>query len=184
MPLEIKTPEQRVSDQASIDALTKAANDCVDTCFSRADAQRTTCKFGTEGLCCRICHMGPCRISPKAPLGICGADPHTIVARNFLREVVSGAAAHSDHGRHLVLRLKKISEGNGNGYAIKDEKALRNAARLYKIEESDRDTLDVAKDLAQLFILFLHLTCFIGSLNRSIDCLHITRNPKTGRVCL
>jgi len=152
MAYEIKTPEQRVSDQASIDALTKAAFDCVDTCFTRADTQKSTCKFGTNGICCRICHMGPCKITSKSPLGICGADADTIVARNFLREVVSGAAAHSDHGRHLVLRLKKIAEGNGNGYAIKDEKALRQAARLYKIEESERNTLDIAKDLASLFI--------------------------------
>ena len=152
MKNEIKTPEQRVSDQASIDTLPKAANDCVDTCFSRADTQKNSCKFGKEGICCRICHMGPCRITTKAPRGVCGADADTIVARNFLREVVGGAAAHSDHGRHLVLRMKKVAEGNSNGYAIKDEKALRQAARLYKVEEADRGKEEVARDLANLFL--------------------------------
>jgi len=152
MPDEIKTPEQRVSDQASIDALVKAANDCVDTCFTRADTQKKSCKFGREGVCCRICHMGPCRITSKAPRGVCGADADTIVARNFLREVVGGVAAHSDHGRHLVLRLKKVAEGNGNGYMIKDENALRQAARLYHICENGRDKEDIAKDLASLFL--------------------------------
>jgi len=152
MKNEEKTPEQRVSDQASIDTLLKAANDCVETCFSRADTQKNSCKFGKEGICCRICHMGPCRITTKAPRGVCGADADTIVARNFLREVVGGASAHSDHGRHLVLRLKKVAEGNGNGYEIKDEKALRQAARLYKIEEVDRGKEEVALDLANLFL--------------------------------
>jgi carbon-monoxide dehydrogenase catalytic subunit len=152
MKNEVKTPEQRVSDQASIDTLLKAANDCVDTCFSRADTQKNSCKFGKEGICCRICHMGPCRITTKAPRGVCGADADTIVARNFLREVVGGAAAHSDHGRHLVLRMKKVAEGNSKGYAIKDEKALRQAARLYKVEEADRGKEEVARDLANLFL--------------------------------
>ena len=152
MPDEIKTPEQRVSDQASIEALIKAANDCVDTCFTRSDTQKNSCKFGREGVCCRICNMGPCRITSKAPRGVCGADADTIVARNFLREVTSGAAAHTDHGRHLVLRLKKVAEENGNGYMIKDEKALRQAARLYKIDEKGRNNEGIAKDLANLFL--------------------------------
>ena len=66
----------------------------------------------------------PAELHQGRPLGICGANADTIVARNFLRQVVGGAAAHSDHGRHLVLRLKKVAEGNGNGYEIKDKKSL------------------------------------------------------------
>ncbi|MHC4871914.1 MAG: anaerobic carbon-monoxide dehydrogenase catalytic subunit [Planctomycetota bacterium] len=144
--------EDRVSDAASIEALKKAEADNVETAFSRADTQKTTCKFGTSGVCCRICHMGPCRITPKAPKGICGANADTIVARNFLREVAAGTAAHSDHGRHLVLLLKKVAEGNGGDYCITDEEALRRTARLYKIEEEGRDKLAVANDLADIFI--------------------------------
>ena len=34
--------------------------------------------------------MGPCRITPKAQLGICGADADTITARNLLREIAAG----------------------------------------------------------------------------------------------
>ncbi|MCP4402706.1 MAG: carbon monoxide dehydrogenase, partial [bacterium] len=144
--------EDRVSDIASLEALQKAETDCVDTCFTRADTQQNHCKFGTSGICCRICHMGPCRITKKSPLGVCGADADTIVARNFLREVTGGTAAHSDHGRHLVLRLKKVAQGDGNGYTIKDERALRQAAKQYKIEEAGREKKDVALDLANLFL--------------------------------
>lgn len=152
MAIENKKPQDQAWDDASVQALVKAAEDCVDTCFSRLDSQKNRCKFGMGGICCRICHMGPCKITPKSPKGICGADADTIVARNYLREVVAGTAAHSDHGRHLVLRFKKVAEGNGNGYQIKDEKALRYAAKLYKIEENGRSKEDVALDLANLFL--------------------------------
>jgi carbon-monoxide dehydrogenase catalytic subunit len=143
---------QRACDQASIEALQKAQHDCIETCFTRADTQSNTCKFGTSGVCCRICHMGPCRITPKSPKGVCGADADTIVARNLLREIVGGTAAHSDHGRHLVLRLKKVAEGKGGDYQIKDERALRNAAKLYGISEVGRAKEAVALDLANLFL--------------------------------
>ena len=42
----------------------------------RAKNQTPHCKFGEQGICCRICAMGPCRITPKAPRGICGCDAH------------------------------------------------------------------------------------------------------------
>ena len=45
---------------------------------ARVKQQTPHCKFGEEGICCRICSMGPCRITPKAPRGICGCDAHGI----------------------------------------------------------------------------------------------------------
>ena len=51
----------------------------------RAKNQTPHCKFGEQGICCRICAMGPCRITPKAPRGVCGCDAHGIVGRNFLK---------------------------------------------------------------------------------------------------
>jgi carbon-monoxide dehydrogenase catalytic subunit len=152
MAKQERSIEECVTDAASVEILRKAQEECIDTCFSRADAQSVQCKFGKEGICCRICYMGPCRITPKSPYGICGANAATIVARNFLREVVGGAAAHSDHGRHLVLRLKKIARGNGSDYEIKDERALRYTACLYGIEEAGRSKEQVALDLADLFL--------------------------------
>ncbi|MFA5057333.1 MAG: anaerobic carbon-monoxide dehydrogenase catalytic subunit [Opitutaceae bacterium] len=144
--------EERVSDAASIEMLNKALLDNVDTCFARLDTQRGQCTFGKNGVCCRLCYMGPCRITAKAPRGVCGADADTIVARNYVREAASGTAAHSDHGRHLVLLLKKVAEGRGGSYKIADEPALRRAARLYGIEENGRTKEAVALDLANLFI--------------------------------
>ena len=152
MTKEILDMKSRVSDSASLDMLEKAERDCVDTCFDRMDTQKNQCGFGKSGVCCKICHMGPCRITPKAPRGICGADADTIVARNFLREVAGGTSAHSDHGRHLVLRLKQVALGNGNGFGIKDEKALMRAAKMYGIETDGRAVNDIALDLANTFL--------------------------------
>ncbi len=152
MAKEPRTPEERVTDAASLEVLHKADRDCVETCFHRFDMQGVQCKFGVDGVCCRICHMGPCRITPKTPRGICGADADTIVARNFLREVVGGCAAHSDHGRHLILRLKAVAEGRGGDYKISDVTALLRIAGKYGIVTEGRETNEIALDLANLFI--------------------------------
>ena len=58
----------------------------------RVKNQTPHCKFGEQGVCCRICSMGPCRITPKAPRGICGCDVHGIVGRNYLKFTAGGAA--------------------------------------------------------------------------------------------
>lgn len=150
------SPEALACDKATIELLTKAQADNVTTCFSRYETQKNRCKFGTKGLCCRICHMGPCRITPKSPRGVCGADADTIAARNFLREVAAGAAAHSDHGRHLTLLLRKVALGQGGPYKIKDEAALRRVAALLQIDEGGpdgpKDVNDLALEVAELFL--------------------------------
>ena len=142
----------KVSDDASLEMLEKARGDCVETCFDRAEGFKAQCGFGKSGVCCRICHMGPCRITPKTPNGICGATADTIVARNFLREVSGGTSAHSDHGRHLVLKLKEVAQGKAEGYTIKDERALRYAAKLYNVETEDKSVNEIALELANVFL--------------------------------
>lgn len=152
MAKEPKKAEELVSDAASIELLGKAEKDKINTVFTRAETQKAQCKFGTSGVCCKICHMGPCRITPKSPLGICGADADTIVARNYLREIVGGASAHSDHGRRLVLLLKKVSEGKGGDYQISDVNALHRYAKRYEIEVEGRNKEEIAGELANVFL--------------------------------
>jgi carbon-monoxide dehydrogenase catalytic subunit len=148
-----KIPVKEVSTDAATNQMVIIANEAeMPTVWDRFNAQKPQCKFGTDGICCKICHMGPCRITPKAKLGICGADADTIVARNILREIAAGTAAHSDHGRMLVRTLKMVAKGEGNDYKITDPKRLRDAATDFKIETGDRTDLEIANDLADFFM--------------------------------
>jgi carbon-monoxide dehydrogenase catalytic subunit len=144
-------PDGVSRDPAINEMVRIAASADVPTVWDRYKAQHPQCKFGTDGVCCRLCHMGPCRITPKAKLGICGADSDTITARNLLREIAAGTAAHSDHGRMLVRTLKLVSQGKGGEYKIADPRRLREAARFFEIETEGRDDLAIAGALADFF---------------------------------
>jgi carbon-monoxide dehydrogenase catalytic subunit len=122
------------------------------TVWDRYSSQTPQCKFGQDGVCCRICHMGPCRITAKAKYGVCGADADTIVARNLMREIAAGTAAHSDHGRMLVQTLKMVGEGKGGDYKIADPKRLHGAANFFKVATEGRTDEAIASDLADFFI--------------------------------
>ena len=95
-------PQERSIDKASQEMLSRMAEAGQENAWDRLAAQLPQCGFGKQGICCRICTMGPCRISKKSPLGVCGANADTIVARNFLRAVAAGVSAHSDHGRGVA----------------------------------------------------------------------------------
>ncbi|MFQ5590597.1 MAG: anaerobic carbon-monoxide dehydrogenase catalytic subunit, partial [Phycisphaerae bacterium] len=123
----------------------------VNGAVARADAQGKACAFGTSGMCCRLCHMGPCRITPQASLGICGVNADTISARNLLREVAGGVAAHTDHGRSLVLLLKSVVEGEGGDYRIRDERRLRTAALEWGVAVDGASTIELAARLVKAF---------------------------------
>ncbi len=112
----------------------------------RVKQQTPHCKFGEQGICCRICSMGPCRITPKAPKGICGCDAHGIVARNYLRFTAGGAATHSDHGREICHTLYETS-ADGN-YKVKDPDKLLKIAKEWDIETEGKDIYDIAHEVA------------------------------------
>ena len=117
----------------------------------RAADQTPHCRFGEEGVCCRICSMGPCRITPKAPRGICGCDVHGIVARNYLRFTAGGTATHSDHGREIMHTLHQTREG-GN-YTVKDPEKLKRIAAEWGIETEGKDIYDLAHEVAEVGLL-------------------------------
>ena len=60
------------------------------TVFERFEAQQPQCGHCKKGLSCQLCSDGPCRISAKAPLGVCGASGDLIVARNLLQLAIIG----------------------------------------------------------------------------------------------
>ena len=118
-----------------------------DSWQQRVKNQTPHCGFGEAGTCCRICSMGPCRITPKAPRGICGCDVHGIVGRNYLRFTAGGAAAHSDHGRAIAHTLYLAKEG-GN-YQVKDPEKLKRIAGEWGIETEGKDIYDLAHEVAE-----------------------------------
>ncbi len=114
----------------------------------RVKNQTPHCKFGEQGVCCRICSMGPCRITAKAPRGICGCDAHGIVGRNFLRFTAGGAATHSDHGREICHTLTQAAP-DGN-YKVKDPEKLIRIAKEWDVETEGKDIYDLAHEMAEL----------------------------------
>ena len=80
-----------------------------------------------------MCGMGPCRLTKDGQVGVCGATIDTIQARNLVRSIAAGAAAHSDHGRDMAFILKAVANGETEGYVIRDVAKLRIVAANYGI---------------------------------------------------
>ena len=123
----------------------------METSHHRVESQSTKCGFGLQGVCCRLCSNGPCRITPKAPRGICGCDAHGIAGRNFLRFTAGGAATHSDHGREICHTLHTVSP-DGN-YKVKDPEKLIRIAKEWGVETEGKDIYDLAHEMSELALL-------------------------------
>lgn len=106
----------------------------METSHHRVEKQSTKCGFGLQGVCCRLCANGPCRITPNAPRGICGADADTIVARNFLRAVASGSGCYIHVVENTALNLKKTAQAKGE---LKGMESLEHLAELFGVDEAD-----------------------------------------------
>jgi len=144
--------EERSVDPASQKMLKRANEKDIMTAWDRFEAMQPQCGFGKLGICCRICNMGPCRIDPFAEeeqTGVCGASADTIVARNFIRMIAGGAAAHSDHGRDITHALLLASQGKADAYTMKDEVKLKALAREYEIKVEGREKKEIAQELAE-----------------------------------
>ncbi|HUV93027.1 MAG TPA: anaerobic carbon-monoxide dehydrogenase catalytic subunit [Anaerolineales bacterium] len=146
-----RTQEERTADPAAQEMLIRADELGISTAFSRAD-DFAACNIGGAGMCCKICSMGPCRLTKEGQTGVCGATIDTIQARNLTRAIAAGAAAHSDHGRGMAMTLKAVANGKTEGYVIRDVAKLRTLAATYGIPIEDRSPNEIANDLADLYL--------------------------------
>ena len=146
-------------DQATTEMIAKAAQDGVKVVFERAEIVKP-CPIGAEGSCCNICAMGPCRVplpkgreetpeDKKRRTGVCGATAETIAARNFLRKIAAGTAAHSDHGRRVTEAFLLAARGEAPGFEIKDEQKLLQLALELGINIGDRSNNEIAIDVGE-----------------------------------
>ncbi len=146
-----KSYDEQTADPAAQEMLIRADDLGIGTAFSRAN-DMSPCNIGGAGMCCKICGMGPCRLTKDGQTGVCGATIDTIQARNFIRAVAAGAAAHSDHGRDMAFTLKAVANGEAEGYMIRDVAKLRTVAALNGIKIEGRSPSEIANDLADLYI--------------------------------
>jgi len=151
MPKKKRTPEEQSIDPAAQEMLIRADELGLSTAFTRAD-EMAPCNVGSTGMCCKLCGMGPCRLTKEGQTGICGATIDTIQARNLIRAIAAGSAAHSDHGRDMAFTLKAVANGEAEGYRIRDVAKLRTVAALYEIPIEGRSPEEIANDLADLYI--------------------------------
>jgi len=154
-------PTQRFPDKADVIARTPdpAVREMlrhleqagIETAFDRFDAQKPLCGFGLNGTCCKNCHMGPCRITPRSPRGVCGADAHLIVARNLLRWTAAGAAAHGARGREVMLALKGAAEGTLDLPILGPEKVVA-TSKAFGIYDETKSVRQLAGEIALILL--------------------------------
>lgn len=124
----------------------------IRTVWDRALLQEPHCGFGSLGICCKNCNLGPCRIDPfddGAQEGVCGANADVISARNLLRHIASGAGCHNDHGREIIRTLQLTGQGKAQGYQISDVEKLKVIAQEYGIKTEGKDANKIAVELAE-----------------------------------
>jgi len=151
MAREKRSYEEQSADPAAQEMLMRADELGLSTAFTRAD-EMVPCNIGGAGMCCKLCGMGPCRLTKDGQTGVCGATIDTIQARNLIRAIAAGSAAHSDHGRDMAFTLKAVANGEAEGYVLRDVAKLRIVASKYGIPIEKRSPEEIANDLADLYI--------------------------------
>jgi len=149
---EAKAPPSR-TDLASVEMRERAKAQGIDTIWDRYAALGTQCKVGELGICCTVCHLGPCNLglpgSKRPKVGVCGANIDTVASRRLARDMAAGSAAHSDHGRSVAHLLLQAARGEAPGYGVRDEQKLRTLADELGVPKKDRSTDQIAEGVAE-----------------------------------
>ncbi len=162
--VKLADPIKSSIDPATQQMIARAQELGIDTIWDRAESMKP-CAIGMQGICCKNCAMGPCRLPlPKGGIqgedtrkGLCGATANTIAARNFIRMIAGGAAAHSDHGRSVAEVFRAVARKESHDYQIKDPIKLLAVAEALGVattvevdgEKKDRDMDEIALETAE-----------------------------------
>jgi len=163
-PKKLADPVKASIDESTQEMILRAQDLGIETVFDRAERMKP-CNIGVQGTCCKNCGMGPCRLPlPKAGVGenddrkgLCGASANTIAARNFIRMIAGGAAAHSDHGRGVAEIFMSAARKETDAYRIKDKNKLLSIAPYFNVdttlevdgEKLDRDIDEIALEVGE-----------------------------------
>lgn len=131
-----------------IDHLAEAG---IETVSDRLASQQPQCTFGLRGVCCKMCQMGPCRISSKSPRGVCGRTMDIVVAANLLRGVAAGTSAQTMHAREMILTLKAVSEGRIS-LSVQGSDRLREVGNYLNVSQSWTSPDDVTRRVAEAML--------------------------------
>jgi anaerobic carbon-monoxide dehydrogenase catalytic subunit len=147
-----KEEQPRSVDPTSLEMMAECQENPMGTSWDRLKNQTPQCGFGTKGICCKVCAMGPCRVDAskdRLKYGVCGVDSDTVAARNFVRMIAAGTSAHSDHGRGIAETFLAAAKGEAEGFEIKDEQKLLGLAMEFGVEIGDRSVQDIAIDVGE-----------------------------------
>lgn len=142
---------EQTPDPAVCEMLLRMQDLGIETTFDRFERQQPQCSFGIAGICCKNCYMGPCKITKKSPRGVCGADADLIVARNMLRALAAGAAAHGARGRESMLALKRAGQGVVD-LPIEGEAKIRAVCNTYGISTEGKTLNQLAVEVADTLL--------------------------------
>lgn len=118
------------------------------------------CSFGSHGLCCRNCNLGPCRLGneelplhlkfsvPKVNRSSCGKTADSMVAGMFLQTVLRGTSSHIGHALHVARAFVKAAEGSDH-FPIKDKQKLLAVAKSLSINTEQKQILQIAQEIGQ-----------------------------------
>jgi len=162
--IKVVDPMEASIEPATQQMILRAQQLQIETVFDRALTMKP-CAIGLQGICCKNCAMGPCRLPlPKGGIegedlrkGLCGATANTICARNFVRMIAAGTAAHSDHGRAVAETFLSAAKKETDDYRIKDPAKLIQIAPYFDIATTvevdgvvqDRDIDEIAVGVAE-----------------------------------
>jgi carbon-monoxide dehydrogenase catalytic subunit len=111
--------------------------------FDRMAAQgefgEKRCKFCVQGIRCSLCSQGPCRITEKAPRGVCGIDADGMAMRNLLLQNTMGTSTYLYHADEVFKTLAQATPGGT--YEIKDWGKLETLAAAVGTDLEPKDTL-------------------------------------------
>lgn len=148
----LEKTEGRVSYHDSVEEmLTRIREDGMSNVFDRYEQQeKIRCKFCLQGLSCKLCSDGPCRINERGEQdkGVCGIGADAMAMRELLLHNIMGAGTYSHHAYEAFRTLRATAQGK-TPFKITDVEKLKWLCGKVGID-TNKDINTMAVELADL----------------------------------